>query len=80
MAVPDGASSCAQNVQPLQHVLLATAAMVTAAQEPAGGIGGDSIGGDGGIGGDVFSGTGADGASACETTDTATNDNSGAAP
>ena len=51
------------------------AAVVTAAQETPGGIGGDSIGGDGGIGGDVFGGTGADGASACETTDSCFNDN-----
>ena len=49
--------------------------MVTVAQELAGGIGGDSIGGDGGIGGDVFGGTGADGASACETTDSCSNNN-----
>ena len=33
-------------------MLLPTAAMVTAAQEPPGGIGGDSIGGDGGVGND----------------------------
>ena len=61
--------------QHLQLVQLAMAAVVTAAQEHPGGIGGDSIGGDGGIGGDVFGGTGADGASACETTDSCFNDN-----
>ena len=45
-----------------------------------GGIGGDSIGGDGGVGNDASGGFGADGASACETTGSCVNDNSGAAP
>ena len=48
------------------------------AQELQVATGGDSIGGDGGAGNDASGGFGAPGASACETTGSCVNDNSGA--
>jgi hypothetical protein len=62
----DGATSCLQG---------GTTSPACATSD--GGNGNGDTGAPGGIGGDVFGGTRADGASACETTGSCVNDNSG---
>jgi len=62
----DGATSCLQG---------GTTSPACATSD--GGNGNGGTGAPGGIGGDVFGGTRADGASACETTGSCVNDNSG---
>jgi hypothetical protein len=73
----DGATSCLQGGTTSPACATSDGGNGNGGTGAPGGIGGDSIGGDGGIGGDVFGGTGADGASACETTGSCVNDNSG---
>ena len=77
MAGTDGAGSCTQNGPASPACATPDGGDGNGGTGAPGGIGGDSIGGDGGVGNDASGGFGADGASACETTGSCVNDNSG---